>query len=131
MGRKSQGATPQHASFTLQDIEIPFINAIGSSPTLTYHINKTASSISLWPAGDQQICLCEQPAAPFGQAKGDIRYKPTGEKFGFINACQPEPRESVLADRNPTCDVRAYTGGLQVCKHMWSLLDEDQEQPWP
>lgn len=20
---------------------------------------------------------------------------------------------------------------LQVCKHMWSLLDADQEQPWP
>jgi hypothetical protein len=27
--------------------------------------------------------------------------------------------------------VRAYTGGLQVCKHKWSLLDADQEQPWP
>eukprot|EP01043_Picozoa_sp_COSAG02_P005346 COSAG02_NODE_144_length_34086_cov_65.390944_21_plen_128_part_00 len=22
---------------------------------------------------------------------------------------------------------RAYVGGLQVCKHMWSLLDSDQE----
>ena len=45
--------------------------------------------------------------------------------------CQPEPRESVLAQGNPTCDVRAYVGGLQVCKHKWSLLDADQEQPWP
>ena len=33
----------------------------------------------------------------------------------------------MLADRNPTCDVRAYVGGLQVCKHMWSLLDAEQE----
>jgi hypothetical protein len=87
--------------------------------------------LSLWPAADDQVCLCEEPAAPFGSAKGTIKYKPTGEQFGFINACAPEPRESVLASRNPTCDVRAYTGGLQVCKHMWSLLDSDQDQPWP
>ena len=128
------GATEQHANFTLQDVEIPVINAIGSSPTLTYHRNKTATSISLWPSGEasaQPVCLCEQPAAPYGAATGQIKYKPTGEQFGFINGCSPEPRESILASRNPTCDVRAYTGGLQVCKHMWSLLDTAQGQPWP
>ena len=29
-------------------------------------------------------------------------------------------------------DTHAHTdvGGLQVCKHMWSLLDADQEVPW-
>ena len=64
--------------------------------------------------------------AAFGHAKGNIKYLPTGEEFGFINGCSPEPRESVLADRNPMCDVRAYTGGLQVCKHKWTLLDEAQ-----
>ena len=37
----------------------------------------------------------------------------------------------MLADKNPTCDVRTYVGGLQVCKHMWTLLDSDQPQPWP
>jgi hypothetical protein len=95
------------------------------------HVNKTAASIALWPTEGQQVCMCEQPAAAFGHAKGNIKYKPTGEQFGFINGCSPEPRESVLADRNPTCDVRAYTGGLQVCKHGWTLLDEAQGQPWP
>ena len=47
--------------------------------------------------------ICEQPAAPFGAAKGTIKYLPTGEQFGFINACQPEPRESVwtLRERRP------------------------------
>ena len=98
---------------------IPVINAIGSGPVLAYHRNKTAASLSLWPRR-QPVCLCEEPAAAFGHAEGTIRYRPTGEEFGFINACQPEPRESVLADRNPTCDVRAYTGGLQVSKHMCS-----------
>ena len=38
--------------------------------------------------------------------------------------------ESILAQRNPTCDLSAYVGGLEVCKHMYSLLDADQEVPW-
>ena len=59
------------------------------------------------------------------------KYLPTGEQFGFRSSCQPEPRESILAGRNPTCDVRTYAGGLQTCKHMWSLLDADQDIPWP
>lgn len=107
-------------------------NAIGAGPNFGYHRNKTAASLSLWPeAPASQICLCEQPAAPFGHVQGTIHYFPTCEEFGFINACAPEPRESVLHIRNPTCDIRAYTGGLQACKHMWSLLDQAQGQPWP
>ena len=78
--------------FTLQDTQIPFINAIGSGAALAYHANKTASSISLWPMQSAPVCLCEHPAPPFGSAKGTIRYLPTGEEFGFINACSPEPR---------------------------------------
>ena len=133
--RPAKGPTPQHASFTLQNMTIPFINAIGSSDVYAHHANKTASSLSLWPGGAggeaAAACMCKLPAAPFGHASGNIKYLPTGEQFGFINGCSPEPRESVLADRNPTCDVRAYAGGLQVCKHMWSLLDTHQAQPWP
>merc|ERR1711871_382976 len=111
---------------------IPFISAIGSTSNFAYHRNKTASTLALWPTDrNEAVCLCEKPAAPYGQAQGRIKYKPTGEEFGFVNYCQPEPRESVLWDRNPTCDVRAYVGGLQVCKHMWTLLDSNQGQPWP
>jgi len=46
------------------------------------------------------------------------------------NACQREPIESILYERNPTCDLEAYAGGLEVCKHMYSLLDADQPIPW-
>ena len=126
--RAAKGATADHASFDMTTLQIPFIDAIGTGPELAYHANKTASVISLWP--DQPACLCEQPAAPFGSAKGTIEYLPTGEQFGFTSYCMPEPRESILHDKNPTCDVRTYTGGLQVCKHMWTLLDADQGQPW-
>jgi len=129
--RGAQGMSKEHASFSLQDLTVPFITAIGSTVDLSYHQNKTASSVSMWPTTPEPVCMCEQPAAAFGSAVGNIKYLPTGEEFGFVNYCLPEPRETVLAQRNPTCDVRAYAGGLQICKHMWSLLDSDQEQPWP
>lgn len=139
--RPSLGLTKQHANFTLQDTVIPFINAIGAGPAFGYHADKTAASLSLWPAAtpsaaaaaavSRSVCLCEVPPAPFGGATGSIKYVPTGEEFGFINGCSPEPRESILASKNPACDLRAYVGGLQVCKHKWSLLDADQKQPWP
>ena len=117
----------EYANFTMTDLEVPFINAVGSTSALSYHKEKTAATLSMWPSAGQPVCLCSLPAAPFGTATGTIKYLPTGESFGFTNYCQPEPRESVLAQRNPTCDVRSYVGGLQVCKHMWSLLDSKQE----
>jgi len=117
---------PDYANFSVSDLEIPFISAIGSTSALSYHKAKTASTLALWPSAQQPVCLCSHPAAPFGSAVGTIKYLPTGEEFGFVNYCRPEPRESILFQRNPTCDVRSYVGGLQVCKHMWSLLDADQ-----
>lgn len=116
-----------YANFTMTGLEVPFISAVGSTSALSYHKDKTASTLALWPSAGKSVSLCSYPAAPFGSAVGTIKYLPTGEEFGFTNYCQPEPRESVLAQKNPTCDVRAYVGGLQVCKHMWSLLDAEQE----
>jgi hypothetical protein len=130
LSRAARGASAQHASFSVRNLTIPFVNALGVGADLAFHSNKTASTLELWPAAPAPVCVCEVPAAPFGSAVGNIKYTPTGEQFGFIRGCSPEPRESILASRNPTCDVRAYVGGLQVCKHMWSLVDEAQGQPW-
>jgi len=33
--------------------------------------------------------------------------------------------------KNPTCDIRTYAGGQNVCFHMTALLDADQLIPWP
>ena len=51
-------------------------------------------------------CVCAVPAAPFGKGTGTIQYLPTGEQIGFPPRCEPYPRETVLRDRNPTCDIR-------------------------
>ena len=63
---------------------------------------------------------------PGGQKTG------TCHQWGQINAnrCPLEPRGDLLAQRNPTCDIRTYTGGLAVCLHGWHLLDADQPIPW-
>jgi hypothetical protein len=128
LSRSATSHVADYANFTMTELEVPFISAVGSTSDLSYHKTKTASMLAMWPSAGQPVCMCAQPAAPFGSATGTIKYLPTGEEFGFTNFCQPEPRESVLAQKNPTCDVRAYVGGLQVCKHMWSLLDADQEK---
>jgi hypothetical protein len=44
--------------------------------------------------------------------------------------CDDQPREDLIAQKNPTCDIRTYIGGLDACRHGWHLLDADQEIPW-
>ena len=128
--RAHVGAAP-YFSFDSETLSIDFINAIGSSPTLSYHKSKTVSSISLFPADEAPACICKYPAAEFGALAGQIKYLPTGETVGFAaGRCAPQPREDLLAMKNPTCDIRAYQGGLLTCHHKWVLLDAEQEQPW-
>ena len=83
-------------------------------------------------------CVCLQPAAPYGKGAGSIEYlggpANAGETIGFPERCQGIGNsvvgESVFTSRNPTCDIRTYSGGLSVCHHGWHLLDADQEVPW-
>lgn len=137
------GISPDYFSFSSeQDVLLPFINAVGSKQTLSYHRDKTASTLALLPvsaSGATGACLCPDHPAPFGQGKGSFSYQPTnqtGEKgrpttISFGNNCAPYPRTDLLEMKNPTCDVRTYVGGQIACHHMFSLLDADQEIPWP
>ena len=76
---------------------------------------------------------------PFGQGSGYYNY--TGNcttalgpchEWGQLkaNRCPARPRGALLSERNPTCDVRTYRGGLATCLHGWHLLDEEQAVPW-
>lgn len=132
LSRPLAGASPQHYSFEPLVLSLPFINAVGSGPTFGYHKAKTAATLHLWPGGGAPACLCTQPAAPFGRGSGLLKYLPTGETIGFRpDRCSPEPREDLLAQRNPTCDLRTYVGGLTACHDGWHLLDAEQTIPWP
>ena len=77
-------------------------------------------------------CVCLVPAAPFGQGRGTLKYLPTGETLGFPLRCNLGDADySVMKNRNPTCDIRTYVGGLATCHHGWHLLDAEQPIPWP
>eukprot|EP00928_Gymnodinium_smaydae_P046073 TRINITY_DN30668_c0_g1_i1.p1 TRINITY_DN30668_c0_g1~~TRINITY_DN30668_c0_g1_i1.p1 ORF type:complete len:406 (+),score=79.63 TRINITY_DN30668_c0_g1_i1:533-1750(+) len=58
-----------------------------------------------------------------GGKPGEINGRP------FYNDCRPEPWSSLLRDRNPTCEVETYMGGIQCCYDGAVLLDADQEIP--
>jgi len=128
--------TPQHHVFDPKKLSMDFISALGASGTFSYHKSKTVGTLALWPKASSDgaspafSCVCSVPAAAFGKGTGTIKYLPTGEVIGFPPRCDPFPRETVLRDHNPTCDIRTYVGGLSTCHHGWHLLDADQEVPW-
>eukprot|EP00039_Didymoeca_costata_P007143 m.96741 g.96741 ORF g.96741 m.96741 type:complete len:361 (-) comp13558_c0_seq1:40-1122(-) len=130
--RPLKGASPNHYSFEPTTLKLNFIAAVGQALTFGPHNQAPhgTGSLTLWPA-ESPVCLCVQPAAPFGQGSGRVVYLPTGETVGFsAGRCPPTPRGSLLAQRNPTCDLRSYVGGLATCHHGWYLLDAEQELPW-
>ena len=146
--RALKGLTEDHYTFDVKDKHnehFLFINALGSGPTFSYHKQHTPSFVALVPVVSNSTsqtgdCICSAPkgSIPFGQGKGQFMYVPTNQKVdngtgttGFVNVCPPSPRGDLLYQRNPTCDARTYAGGQITCHHMWSLLDADQEIPWP
>jgi len=139
MTRPFKGATKDHFTFDpAADTTLPFINAIGNKPDLSYHKDKRPSSLFLLPVKGTGACICPEKPAPFGQGKGKFIYVPVAGQsadvgsgtVNFGNRCDPQPRTDLLAMKNPICDVRTYVGGQTSCHHMWSLLDADQEIPW-
>ena len=65
------------------------------------------------------MCVCSVPALPFGKGEGTLEYLPTGEVIGFGLRCNPT--ESIMADQNPTCDIRTY-----VSVYVESKEEEEQ-----
>lgn len=131
---------------------LPLITAVGSTPNLSFHRSKDSTTMIMLPVVTQQnqddinskdtpgTCFCPTPPPSFGQATGSLEYHPVSNQKGeagapdkvrFNNVCKPQPRSDLLAQHNPTCDIRTYTGGQSACHHMWSLLDADQDIPWP
>ena len=108
-------------SFNTTKPTMDYITAIGSGPKLAIHKNKMPGSMSFLPAaaGGGGACICAGEPVAFGaQTGGKFTYHPTNQTgdvgvgaVGFGNICAPEPRTDLLAQQNPTCDARAYTGG--------------------
>ena len=47
----------------------------------------------------------------------------------FYKYCLDEPYGDLVQQKNPTCSIETYIGGLSCCHHKYVLLDKDQIQP--
>mmetsp|Transcript_11909 Transcript_11909/g.30617 ORF Transcript_11909/g.30617 Transcript_11909/m.30617 type:complete len:553 (+) Transcript_11909:1-1659(+) len=122
VSRPFKGLTPKHYNFNPTAESVNFIGAIGRSPSFSYHRARGASALSLKALG-VPTCICNTGK------KGYITTDMNPAPQVFSKACAPEPYADLLANKNPTCFIETYAGGLKCCKSGNILLDKDQN-PW-
>jgi len=112
--RSLKGATVNHYSFSTTTSTFPFINAIGYGPDFSFHQYKTSASITLAIVENLPTCVCNDGI--HGWING----------IGFWKDCIDEPIGDLVQEKNPTCTIETYVGGLGCCHHQTILLDADQ-----
>merc|ERR1712098_471488 len=88
------------------------------SSSFSYHgpTTRTGGTLKIFST-DSPTCICS------ASVSGTINGVP------FHKDCRPQPFGDLLQQKNPTCWIDTYQGGLQCCHHQNVLLDKDQEQP--
>lgn len=89
MTRPFAGASKLHYTFDPSKLSMDFINAVGSTPALSYHKSKTVSTIGLFPANKAPACVCSEPAVPFGQLKKNPPYALSHPPIPTYNTVDP------------------------------------------
>ena len=117
------GKTKLHYTFDpVNHASINFITAIGSSDVFAYHMMHAPATITV-TSTTAASCLCDLGA------NGEMCEADGTKCASFIKSCQPGDATSggsLLAQRNPTCNSRQYSGGLKCCSHGRIMLDVDQ-----
>jgi len=112
--RAFQGIDADHYTFNPSVTSLPMINAAGDTVDLAYHKTRTSATLAIG-ATDASTCVCD------GGTKGTIN------GLAFSKNCAPEPIGDLLLQKNPTCWIQTYAGGLSCCHHEDLLLDKDQQ----
>ena len=130
-------------NFDVATTELPYLTALGKTGTFAYHKSHAVASLKLLARGGAATCVCAGRPPPFGKtADGKLEYDAAGtdgknSSVGFGKACVgdcaggggPEScskSSTMIIQRNPTCDVRDYKGGLGCCHHQYYLTDKNQ-----
>jgi hypothetical protein len=116
--RPMKGATSDHYTFSTDTLSINYIDAIGSSQVWAHHAQAKGGTLN-FVGTDSHTCIC------YGGIQGSI----DGDKFS--KNCVKPPNGDLYSQRNPTCFIELYEGGLHCCRHKTVLLDADQVQPEP
>ena len=123
--RPVKGLTRDHFDFeraaSAPSSGLQVLTARGAGPVLAQHVAKSGRVMTLASANtNARTCLCrgEGMTRPFGHGVGTINGVP------YSPACHSAPLTSLIEQRNPSCDVRTYVGGMQCCRHGTILLDK-------
>ena len=103
-------------SFNVSKSTIPILSAVGQTGKFGYHNLKSSNTISL-KSVDGTTCICDNGIS--GKING----------ISFSKNCALEPTGDLVRQKNPTCNIETYQGGLSCCHHKNVLLDKDQVQP--
>ena len=96
---------------------IPILGAVGNNRNISYHKFRSGQNFYLGSV-NSTTCVCDG-----GVVEGLIN------GIHFSKRCAPEPVGDLLHQKNPSCFIETYQGGLSCCHHKNILLDKDQVQP--
>lgn len=117
LSRPLVGPTPDHYTFDPVVASLKIIVATGCDIVFAQHCGHGPSEVHFLPLDTPTTVY---RAGIHGTIGGN----------SFDKTCAPHPMGDLLVQKNPTCTVQDYQGGLQCCRHDHYLLDEDQEIPW-
>ena len=130
VSRSLKGVDADRYSFSpsgLASSTLNYISAVGATRSFDGNKHKTSASASIafigthTNGGTLDTCVCRGSTGTIG-IKG-------GSSYVFDQQCMDEPLSDLMKDKNPTCDLNSYRGGLYCCKDGFFVLDEDQEIP--
>jgi hypothetical protein len=111
------GLSNQHFTFDVTKDELKLIMARGCSLQFAQHCSHQSNTVTFLPV-DIKKTVCR------AGIRGTIDGNP------FQKHCEPFPKSVLVDEKNPTCSIQTYKGGLSCCRHNHFLLDKDQDIPW-
>eukprot|EP00462_Mataza_sp_D1_P015332 CAMPEP_0175150732 /NCGR_PEP_ID=MMETSP0087-20121206/18060_1 /TAXON_ID=136419 /ORGANISM="Unknown Unknown, Strain D1" /LENGTH=727 /DNA_ID=CAMNT_0016436763 /DNA_START=67 /DNA_END=2250 /DNA_ORIENTATION=+ len=117
VSRTLTGKTQDHYTFENTLGSLDLIAASGSTGSFSYHGPTRGGATVTLLDQDGSTCVC------------NLGISGTINGIEFSKNCLPEPAGDLLHQKNPTCHIQDYVGGLSCCHHQNILLDKDQN-PW-
>jgi hypothetical protein len=109
------GADASYYTFDPSLSSIDIIAAIGPGATFGYHGNTRGGAALMLVDMGAPVCLCKSK-----QQGGSINGLPwTSDCFN----------PNLIEQKNPSCDIATYRGGMTCCHHKVRLLDHNQTLP--
>ncbi|KAL7556779.1 hypothetical protein ACA910_005221 [Epithemia clementina (nom. ined.)] len=119
ISRSLSGKSELYFTFNATLITVPLILATGCGLEFAQHCGHGPSQIDFLPVDTTQQVWQAGISGTIG-----------GGKFSNNDRCLPFPKSDLIDQKNPTCSIERYQGGLSCCVHENYLLDKDQEIPW-